>query len=340
MRGGDDAYVDRHGLRAADALEAALLEHPKDLGLRLGGHVSDLVEEDRAAVRRLEAADPTRVRAGEGAPLVPEELALHQLPADRGAVHRDERALPARAALVQRLRDELLPGAALAAHEHREIGLRDLLDQLEDPPHGRARADQVLEAQVAIDALEQQPVLALEPRALQRTAHDQADLVVVERLGDVVLGAGLHRLHGDLLVAVRRDHDDGGLGPRLLHGAQDVHARNAAAEREVGEHQVDRRFAQACERRFARVGDRDLVALPPQQPGQRELDRALVLDDEDARGHAGLVGAAASLRAFGNASTNSVPAPGADCASIVPSCASTSFFVMARPRPVPSGFEV
>ena len=59
-------------------------------------------------------------------------------------------------------------------------------------------------AELALDALEQQTVLALEARALERAADDERMLVVVEGLGDVVLGAGLHRLHGDLLRAVRR----------------------------------------------------------------------------------------------------------------------------------------
>ena len=81
MRRRDDAHVDRERLGAADALERALLEHAQQLGLRLGRHVADLVEEDRAAVRGLEAADAARVGAGERALLVAEELALEELAA-------------------------------------------------------------------------------------------------------------------------------------------------------------------------------------------------------------------------------------------------------------------
>jgi hypothetical protein len=106
-------------------------------------------------VRGLEAARAARVGARERALLVAEQLALDQLGADRGAVHRDERAVAARAALVQRLRDQLLARAALAAHEHGEVGLGDLLDRREHALHRGARADQVLEAVLALDALEQ-----------------------------------------------------------------------------------------------------------------------------------------------------------------------------------------
>ena len=67
-----------HGLVAADALEALLLQHAQQLGLRGGRHVADLVEEQRAAVGLLEPADAAAIGAGEGALLVAEQLALQQ----------------------------------------------------------------------------------------------------------------------------------------------------------------------------------------------------------------------------------------------------------------------
>ena len=57
-------------------------------------------------------------------------LIAAQFTATNGRARRD-------AALVQRLRDELLAGAALAAHQHGEIGLGDLADRLEDLRHRR-----------------------------------------------------------------------------------------------------------------------------------------------------------------------------------------------------------
>ena len=77
--GRDDAHVDRQRLVAADALEALLLDGAQQLGLRLQAHVADLVEKQRAAVGRFELALAPRHRAGEGALLVTEQLALHQL---------------------------------------------------------------------------------------------------------------------------------------------------------------------------------------------------------------------------------------------------------------------
>ena len=61
--GGDDAHVHGNRLRAADALEGLLLEHAQELHLRAGRQVADLVQEERALVGLLEAADAPLVGA-------------------------------------------------------------------------------------------------------------------------------------------------------------------------------------------------------------------------------------------------------------------------------------
>src|SRR5439155_20617021 len=76
VRRRDDAHVDLDRVLAAHALERLLLERAQDLGLGLERHVADLVEEQRAAVRQLEAASPARDGAGERALLVTEQLRL------------------------------------------------------------------------------------------------------------------------------------------------------------------------------------------------------------------------------------------------------------------------
>ncbi len=140
------------------------------------------------------------------------------------------------------LRDQLLAGATLPADEHREIGLRHLLDGLEDLPHRGSRAHQVLEAVVALDPLEQHAVLAHEPRSLERAGDDHTELLGVEGLGHVVLRAKLHRLDRDLLRAVGRDHDHGRLGTMLLGRLQHVHAARTPAKGKVGENQIEGRL--------------------------------------------------------------------------------------------------
>ena len=63
---GDDAGVHRDSVVAADALEALFLHEAEELGLQGRTQVSDLVEEDSAAMRRLESSGLVLDRAGEG----------------------------------------------------------------------------------------------------------------------------------------------------------------------------------------------------------------------------------------------------------------------------------
>ena len=65
--------------------------------------LADLVEEDRAAVGRLELPDLELVGAGEGAALVAEQLALQEVTRHGGAVDLDERGrAPRREAWIAR----------------------------------------------------------------------------------------------------------------------------------------------------------------------------------------------------------------------------------------------
>ena len=115
IRRGDDTNVDGLLLPSAQTPERPLLQDAQQLHLRRRHHLGDLVEKQRAAMRQLEHAGAAIVRAGEGPFLVAEDLALEQRLRDRGAVDRDERERLPRAQLVNRLRDQLLAGARLAA---------------------------------------------------------------------------------------------------------------------------------------------------------------------------------------------------------------------------------
>ena len=84
-------------------------------------HVADLVEEQRPAVGQLERAPLALTRAGEGAALVAEELALEQVSGIGRAVDGHERPVAAAGWLVDGRGDELLAGAALARDEDRRV---------------------------------------------------------------------------------------------------------------------------------------------------------------------------------------------------------------------------
>src|SRR5438874_2671370 len=328
--GREDAHVDLERAVAADPLELALLQDAQDLGLRLRLHVADLVEKECPAVGDLELALARRDGPREGALLVTEELALDQLARERRAVHLDERLRAPRAVVVERVGDQLLPRAARAADEDRQIRVRHLADHVEHALHRRALADQAPEAIRARDLLLQEPERAPHLHAVEQALDDQLELVVVEGLGDVVGGAQLHRLDGDLLRAEGGDHDDRRLRRVLAHPAQHLHAAHAL-QAEVGDDEVVAGLREPPEGLLAREHGIDLVPARAEQALDGDADRALVVDDQDAAPH----GASAS----GKVTRTVRPAPSAGAATIAPPCASTAWRAIASPSPVPVCFK-
>ena len=110
VRRGEHAHVDLDLLRAADAIEAELIERAEQLALQLGRQLGDAVEEEGAAGRELHQSELPLVGAGEGAALVAEQLALEHPFGERGAPDVDEgTAAPGQP--MQHVRDELLARA-------------------------------------------------------------------------------------------------------------------------------------------------------------------------------------------------------------------------------------
>ena len=106
--------------------------------------------------------------------------------------------------------DELLAGAALAGDQHRHVLGGDAADRLVHLAHGRRTAqDRVVRVGVRLGFSEDGGRLH-PPGDLQGLANDPPQMTGVERLGEVVAGALLHRL--DRLVGRpgRGDEDDRG----------------------------------------------------------------------------------------------------------------------------------
>lgn len=136
----DDADVDAARAIITHPLKLAVLEHPKELRLQLERDLAGLVQEQRAAVRELEAPEPILMRARERAPHMPEELALEELLGYRRAVHLHERPCGPIALGVNGAGDELLADARLAVHEHRRPRASHSADELQDARHTEALA--------------------------------------------------------------------------------------------------------------------------------------------------------------------------------------------------------
>src|SRR5215468_394199 len=132
--------------------------------------------------------------------------------------------LLARAPVVDGPGDQLLAGAALALDEDGGAGVADRLHQLEDRPHLGRLPDEVLELALDAELLLQDAGAVLQLLPLQRLGDGEAHLVDVgEGLGEVVVGAGLHRLDGRLHRGEGGHHHHLHVGSRLLHGLEQVH---------------------------------------------------------------------------------------------------------------------
>ena len=119
------------GSVAPTGMRLALLEHAQQLHLQRRRHLADLVEEEAPAARRGEEALLVPDGAGEGSLHVPEQLALEQVLRQRAAVDRQERPVGPAGQVVDVPGDDLLAGAALALDQHRRVGRRHVLGELE-----------------------------------------------------------------------------------------------------------------------------------------------------------------------------------------------------------------
>jgi hypothetical protein len=126
---------------AAQALEFALLENAQQLHLDVRRHVADFVQEHRPRIGLLELARLGSRGAGEGALLVAEELAFHQVFREGGAVDLHQRPVAARRVEMNGARDQVLPYPAFAGQQHGGARGGDALDGGEDFLHVLASSD-------------------------------------------------------------------------------------------------------------------------------------------------------------------------------------------------------
>src|SRR5205823_10327576 len=135
IRRRDDTRVDVDRAVTADPRETKILQHVQELRLERQGQFRDLVEIEGTGVRVLELSRFAAVRPREGSFLVSEEFGLEQAVRDGGAVDLDEGPIRAVGGGVKAASHEVFADAALAADQHRRVGVRDALDQRPNLPH-------------------------------------------------------------------------------------------------------------------------------------------------------------------------------------------------------------
>ena len=181
---------------------------------------------------------------------------------------------------MQRLGDELLAGARFPEDEHRRLGGRGLLHQLEDRLQLGRFPDHAAQAEALVHALAEARRVALELPLPHRLGDEEEERVHRDRLRQVVLGAGLHGLDSRFDVGERGHDDEDRVRPlllRLLQEGQAVHPRHP----QVGEDNPGSEVADDAERFLPVLGLADLVAFLGKEALESAPRVLLVVDQKD-----------------------------------------------------------
>ncbi|MDR8732335.1 hypothetical protein FEQ05_05728 [Burkholderia pseudomultivorans] len=271
VRRGDHAHVRAQRIVAADAIELPVRQHAQQARLQVERHVADFVEEQRAVLGLLEAALPRRLRAGERAALVAEQLGFEQVLRNRRGVQRDERAVRARAVTMQRPCDEFLAGARLAGDQHGRGRMRQAADRAEHVLH-RGRLAEHLGCLGHAVVLRRAAAQAF----LHRAANQLDGLVDVERLREIFERAALERRDGAVEIGERRHDDDGQARQAFVHRLQQLEA-GTARHPDVG-HEHLRRLVIERGQRIAHVREAlGREAVPGERLFEHPADRLIVV---------------------------------------------------------------
>src|SRR5581483_6380918 len=153
-------------------------------------------EEERAAVRQLEHAGTRARGARERTLFVSEDLTLDESFGNRRGIDRDEGLVPPGARGVYRARGDFLSGAALARENRGRVARRKRLDRAAEGANCAALADEAGRRARPGDRLVERMRGAALCQLLGGHGEESVERGVVERLGEKIGGAGLHRLDG------------------------------------------------------------------------------------------------------------------------------------------------
>jgi hypothetical protein len=214
---------------------------------------------------------------------VAEDLALEERRRDRRAVERHELELPPSRELVQRLRDQLLAGPALADDENRQRARGNLLDLPEHRPHLLGLSPEPLERAALPELGLQAALLRFELASAAETREEDLELQRLDGLLEEVLRAEAHRLDRLLLRPLSREEDDRDV-PGLLeppYELEPVEPRHHEVREDCGRRVV----LDLLEGLLGRGGGFHLMPQGLEQPAQPVPGAELVVHHQNVVAH-------------------------------------------------------
>ena len=181
---------------------------------------------------------------------------------------------------MDRPRDHALARAAFAGDKHRRPRVGHAGDHLEHLQHPRVAADDVVHPVAAVELLAEVVVFAKHGPLRQGPLDRHQQLIVDERLGDVVERPGANRLDRPVRRAVAGHKDHLRTGPIAAALLEQIEAV-AILQPHVGQHQVERLLPQPVQR-IGIAGRRvQLVALAAEPIAHRLEHVAVVVNQQE-----------------------------------------------------------
>ncbi len=281
--GGDHADIGLDGLVPAEPLEGLVLQHPQQFGLQTEGKLAELVQKQGAAVRLLEASHTGLVGAGEGTPLMTEQLAFKQGFRNVGAVHLDERLATARAVEVNVAGYKAFPRAGFSGDQNGRFRLGQPSDARHGLLHGRAGRNDAIGVVGHVLFAAQVIHFVLEAAGLHHPAHGQLQLFGHQRSRQEIDGASPNGFDDEVGLPVSGGGDDRRRRRQLLKGANHFGQRLAGLA-PIEKNQGVRFLLQAFTRVLERGGQAQVEVLSQGIRAGVHLV-AEFSDDEQAIGH-------------------------------------------------------
>ena len=250
------------------------------MACELDRQLAHFVEENHAAVSRLEESLLGFQRAGEGSFFIAEEFALDQRGHQRAAIDGNKRASGKGTAKMNGARDELFSSTAFAGDEHGRACIFEARDHAQHFLNLRGRAHDAVGGGFRVHALAQEFVFLDQADFLRQSPQKEPQFFQRrKRFGDVVVRTQLHGLDGGFDGAVAGHERDFGARQKFLHLLQKFQARHVRHDH-IGKNHVHRLLFEQGQGRLATIG---FQTDEPQRftHGDAELaDALLIVDDE------------------------------------------------------------
>ena len=222
------------------------------------------------------------MRAGEGTLGMAEQLAFDECRNQRTAIHRDERLVAERSREMDGPGHHFLAGSAFSQDQHRMGAVRRLGDDSIQFLHFRRATDDAAESLLRFDLLAQNAVLALELQMAGDAIKQKFQLIEAERLGDIVVRAILHRLHGGLHSAIARHDHDHRVRTKALDAIQRLQSP-CTGQAQIEQHGVNALRIQQAVRMLGRIGDEGIEAQRLCDLAAGLANGTLVINNQDVQ---------------------------------------------------------